>query len=111
MRNSKIWTQEYLDLRKKIIDAILLLVIKHEEIEMGIEFLNPVLYSDGGDSDGEPQVIEAATKDGVVYIFQYGDEVGNDKLENLGTDTLLNILSQMEMSLSSGKSFLRREKK
>lgn len=81
----------------------------HQDIEMEVEFDEPVVFALGYDDQDEAQLIEEIKEDGSVVIFHQGNVVGGCKLEELHIETLINVLDGMEESLKSAKKFLDTE--
>ncbi len=104
MKRSEKLKQDYEKLRIQIHAEICVLLKKHREIEMEVEFLKPVYYCDGHDDQDEPQLIESVDEN-KAFIFHQGNDMGDELLEHLPTSTLLLILEQMEESLEGAIKF------
>lgn len=106
MKRSDKLKKDYEKLRIQICAEICVLLKKHRDIEVEVEFPEPVKFCDGYDDQDEPQLIESVDENN-VFIFHQGNEMGTVPVESLPTSTLLLILEQMEKSFDEAMAFLK----
>lgn len=104
MKQSKKLEAQYEKLRSQIIAEILLLIKQHEDIEIQPEL--SVRYATGHDEQDEPLLIEEV---GVlnVTVFHRGETVECVEYVRLTTETLIEILGEMEKSYESAQNFVK----
>ena len=106
MKQSEILNEKYQNLRVRIVSEIMLLVKKHLfDLEMAIEFPNPILYGSGVDEQDNPPEIEEITESGEVVVFYQGSETNRFPLEQLDTEKLIEVLEGLELSFEDAKEF------
>lgn len=105
MKQSEKLKKDYDKIRIRIYSEICVLLKKHRDIEVEIEFPQPVKFCDGHDDQDEPQLIESVDENH-AFIFHQGNDMGKELIENLSTITLLQILEQMEKSFDEALAFL-----
>ena len=108
MKQSQRLKKEHNQLRIQSISEIMLLVKKHFDIEMAIEFVEPIFYGQGFDEQDNAPEIEEITDSGLAIVFHQGSEVERINLENLETDKLIEIVRGLEKSLESINEFLKK---
>lgn len=105
MKESKKLQKRYDQLRSQLLAEISLLVKMHNDIEMAVEFKEPIAFANGIDEQDECQLIEEINFLEVV-VFHQGNEVERVATELLSTEILIKLLSGMEESLESAKKFV-----
>ena len=105
MKQSEKLKKDYDKLRIRIHSEICVLVKMHRDIEVEVEFPQPVKFADGYDDQDEPVQIESVDENH-AFVFHQGNDMGKELIESLSTSTLLAVLEQMEKSLSEAKAFL-----
>ena len=106
MKRSDKLKKDYDKLRIQICAEICILLRKHRDIEVEVEFPEPVKFCDGYDDQDEPQLIESVDENN-AFIFHQGNNIGTVPVESLSTSTLLLILEQMEKSFDEAMAFLK----
>lgn len=105
MKRSNKLKKDYENLRIQIYAEICVLLKKHRDIEIEVEFPEPVKFCNGYDDQDEPQLIESVDENN-ASIFHQGNDMGNVPIESLSTSTLLLILEQIEKSFDEAMAFL-----
>jgi len=99
MKQSEKLTEKYQELRNRIVAEIMLLVKKHLfDLEMAIEFPNPIFYGSGFDEQDNPPEIEEVTDSGLVIVYHQGNDIDRFPLEQLETSKLIEVLEGLELS-------------
>lgn len=99
MKQSEKLNESYQELRNRICSEIMLLVKKHLfDLEMAIEFKNPIFYGTGYDEqDNAPEIYEISEA-GEAVIYYHGSETERFPMEQLDTEKLIEILEGLEAS-------------
>lgn len=108
MKESTKFHKRHEQLRRQSIAAIMLLVKKHKDIEMPIEFTASIFYGQGIDDDDNAPEIDEITESGLVVIYHQGNEIERIKLELLSTDLLVKIIGGLEESFSVGLKSIKK---
>ena len=107
MKESKKLKKTFDKLRSQLVAEIRLLGKMHKDIEMEVEFKEPIAFAPGIDEQDEHQLIEGINESEAI-IFHQGDEVERVALEYISTEILIKILEGMEESLEGAKKFLEK---
>lgn len=105
MKQSERLATQHAQLRRQAIAEIMLLVRRHQTIEMEIEFTEPIFYGQAIDEQDSPPEIQEITEAGFAVIFYQGDEIEKVALERLSTEKLIEIVNGLEESLEEAKAF------
>lgn len=110
MKQSERLKKQNAELRIRIISEIMLLIKKHTfDLEVAVEFSNPIFYGHGVDEQDNPPEIEEITDSGLAIVYYQGSEIQRVPFEQIETEKLFEILEGAELSFEVAEKFVKGE--